>query len=130
MRTEVLDYVQTLDIGGFNVSNELPWSESGTPLYIKNLKKIYVDTDQITTDPFITTFSGLTVNNQVTIVRIFFANDAKQVPANYSDVVAELTTAKDIETELNFHRRECVVNTSVDADRLITELELRFTKLT
>jgi len=130
MREEVLDFIQTLDVGGFNISNELPWNESGTPLYIKNLKKIYVDVDQVTSEPLITTFSGLNVTNHVTIVRIFFANDAKQVPANYSDVVAELTTAKDVDPTLNFHRRECIVSTSIEADRLVTIMELRFIKLT
>lgn len=130
MREEVIDFIQTLDIGGYNISNELPWSESGTPLYIKNLKKIYVDVDQTTSEPLITTFSGLTVTNHVTIVRIFFANDAKQVPGNYSDVVAELSTAKNAESDMAYHRRECVVSTNIEADRLVTILELRFIKLT
>lgn len=130
MRDEVIDFIQTLDIGGFNISDELPWNESGTALYIKNLKKIYVDIDQITSEPLITTFSGLNVTNHITIVRIFFANDAKQVPANYSDVVAELTTAKNADSTANYHRRECVVSTNIEADRLVTILELRFIKLT
>jgi hypothetical protein len=129
MRQEVIDYIQTLDIGSFNVSNELPWEESGTPLYIKNLKKIYVDVDQFEVDPFIQTFSGLNISNEVTLVRIFFANDAKNIPPNYSDVISELKTAKDIEITQNFNRRECTVSTTVEADRLVTELELRFTKL-
>lgn len=129
MRQQVLDYVQTLDIGGFNVSNELPWSESGTELYVKNLKKVYVDIDQITVDPQILTLDGTNIVNEVTTVRIFFANDAKQVPANYSDVVAELRTAKDIEPTLGFNRRECQVQTELQADRLITTIELRFIKL-
>jgi len=129
MRQEVIDYIQTLDIGSFNVSNELPWEESGTPLYIKNLKKIYVDVDQFEIDPFIQTFSGLNINNETTVVRIFFANDAKNLPANYSDVVSELRTAKDIEVTQGFNRREALVSTEVQADRLVTELELRFTKI-
>jgi len=129
MRQEVIDYIQTLDIGGYNVSNELPWEESGTPLYIKNLKKIYVDVDQFEIDPFIQTFSGLNINNETTVVRIFFANDAKNLPPNYSDVVSELRTAKDIEVIQGFNRREALVSTEVQADRLVTELELRFTKI-
>lgn len=128
MRTEVLDYIQSLNIGGYNVSQELPWAESGTELYIKNLKKIYVDTDQITSEPLLQTFTG-SINNETTIVRIFFANDAKQIPANYQDVVAELRTAKDIEVELAFNRRESLVTTDIQADRLITQIELRYTKL-
>jgi hypothetical protein len=130
MRQEVLEYIQSLDIGGFNVSNELPWSESGTELYVKNLKKIYVDIDQIQVDPQILTLDGTNINNEITIIRIFLANDAKQVPANYSDVVNELKTAKDIEAAQGFNRREFQVSTDIQADRLITTIELRFIKLT
>jgi len=129
MRTEVLEYIQTLDIGGYNVSNELPWSESGTELYVKNLKKIYVDIDQIQVDPQILTLDGTNINNEITIVRIFLANDAKQVPANYSDIINELKTAKDIEAAQGFTRRECQITTDIQADRLITTIELRFIKL-
>jgi hypothetical protein len=130
MRQEVLEYIQSLDIGGFNVSNELPWSESGIELYVKNMKKIYVDIDQIQVDPQILTLDGANINNEITIIRIFFANDAKQVPANYSDVVNELKTAKDIEAAQGFNRREFQVSTDIQADRLITTIELRFIKLT
>jgi len=93
------------------------------------LKKIYVDVDQFEVDPFVQTFSGLNINNETTVVRIFFANDAKNLPPNYSDVVSELKTAKDIEVIQGFNRREALVSTEVEADRLVTELELRFTKL-
>jgi hypothetical protein len=130
MRTEVLEYIQSLNIGGYNVSNELPWNESGTELYVKNLKKIYVDIDQVQVDPQILTLDGRNINNEITIIRIFFANDAKQVPANYSDVVSELKTAKDIEAAQGFTRRECQVSTDIQADRLVTTIELRFIKIT
>ena len=129
MRQEVLDYIQSLDLGSYTVSNELPWEESGTTLYTKNLKKIYVDIDQFEVDPLIVTFSGLNINNEVTVIRIFFANDAKNIPPTYSDVVAGLKSAKDIEVTQGFNRREALVSTTIEADRLVTEVELRFTKL-
>ena len=129
MRQEVLDYIQSLDLGSYTVSNELPWEESGTTLYTKNLKKIYVDIDQFEVDPLIVTFSGLNINNEVTVIRIFFANDAKNIPPTYSDVVQGLKSAKDIEVAQGFNRREALVSTTIEADRLVTEVELRFTKL-
>ena len=129
MRQEVLDYIQTLGNGSFNVSNELPWQESGTPLYIKNLKKIYVDVDQYETTPLVQTLNGLVLSQETTTVRVFFANDAKNLPPDYSDVVAGLRTAKDINPELNFYRREVEVTTEVEADRLVTQLELRYITL-
>ena len=131
MRTEVIDYLQTLNLGTFIVSTELPFSESGTPLYIKNLKKVYVDVDQITVEPIIRTLSGLNLTRDTVAVKVYFANDAKSIPPNYDEVVSNLRTAKDIlATTGGFTGREVTVKTEFQADRLITEIELRFIKLT
>ena len=131
MRTDVLDYLQTLNLGTFIVSTELPFSESGTPLYIKNLKKVYVDVDQITVDPVIRTLSGVNVTRDTTAVTIRFANDAKSIPPNYDEVVSNLRSAKDIlATTGGFTGREVSVSTEFQADKLITEIELRFIKIT
>lgn len=131
MRQDVIDYLQTLNLGTFIVSSELPFSESGTPLYIKNLKKIYVDADQISVEPVIRTLNGLNITKDTNSVKIYFANDAKSVPPNYDEVVSNLRSAKDIlATTGGFTGREVDVSTELQADRLITEIELRFIKLT
>ena len=129
MRDEILEFVQTLNLGTVTVSSELPWTDNDVPLYLKNLKKVYVDIDQITSEPFITTLSGLNISNEVTSVRIYFANDAKVLLPNYSEVIANLREAKDITTIQGVQRRDVVVTTSIENDVLITELEFRFTKL-
>lgn len=130
MRQEVIEYLQNENLGVYTVSTELPWNESGERLYLKNLKKIYVDTNQFLVEPLITTFSGLNISNDTTIVRIYFANDAKQIPSNYDEVVSTVKAAKDINNTDGFARREVEVNTSFEADRLVTEIELRYIKLT
>lgn len=130
MRTDVIDYIQTLNLGTFIVSSELPFSESGVPLYIKNLKKIYVDVDQYIVQPVIYTLTGLNISEQTIAVKVYFANDAKSIPPNYDEVVSEIRLAKDILPTAGFNRREVDVTTSFEADRLITEIELRFIKLT
>lgn len=130
MRQDVLDYIQTLNLGTYLVSSELPWDENGIPLYQKNLKKIYVDVDQYTADPLITTLSGVNITRDTIAVRVYFANDAKATPPNYDDVVSQLRTSKDIMLSAGYNRREVDVSTSFEADRLVTEIELRFIKLT
>lgn len=130
MRQEVIDYVQGLNLGTYIVSTELPWTDNTIPLYVKNLKKIYIGVDEFQVNPIITTLSGLNITEDVNIVRIYFANDAKQVPPNYEDVVSQLRTAKNINTTAGFNRREVDVTTSFDSDKLVTELELRFIKIT
>ena len=130
MRQSVIDYLQGLNLGSFTIANEVPWTETGIELYLKNLKKIYVDVDAFTTEPVITTFTGLNLNNESTVVRVYFANDAKQLPSNYDDVVASIRAAKDISSEVGYNRREADVSTSYESDRLVTEIELRYIKLT
>lgn len=129
MRDEIRNYIGSLNLGGFLLSQEVPWSENGNPLYLKNPKRIYVDVDQVETDPFIQTLSGVTISNQINVVRLYFSTDAKQVPANYADIVESLRKGKDVTTIQGVNRRECLVSTSYENDMLVTELEYRFTKL-
>lgn len=130
MRQDVIDYLQNQNLGSFVTALELPWSETGESLYLKNLKKIYVDVDEFVMEPFISTFSGLNLTNETTRVRIYFANDAKQLPSNYDEVVQVIRLAKDIQTDDGYSRREVDVNTNYEADKLVTEIEIRYIKLT
>lgn len=129
MRTEVLDYIRTVDLGGFSVTETLPWSESGTPLYIKNVKTIYVDAVQYTTEPFLSTLNSLSLQNEVQTVRVFFASDAKTLLPNYNDLITELRLVNNIVTVPGVHQRQVDISTTMQNDLLITELEYRFTKL-
>jgi hypothetical protein len=130
MRTEILDYINTLNLGSFLISQELPWEESGTALYLKNLKKIYVDAPQYQNETLIAALNGLNINNETSIVRILFACDAKQTPANYDTLVTDLKSAKDITTIEGVRSRQCDVSTDIENDALVTTLEIRFTKIT
>ena len=130
MRTEILDYISTLNLGSFLVSQELPWEESGQALFLKNLKKIYVDAAQYQNETLIRALNGLNINNETSIVRILFACDAKQTPANYDTLVNDLKSAKDITTIDGIRSRQCDVTTDIENDALVTTLEIRFTKIT
>lgn len=129
MRQEILDYINTLALGGYLLSQELPWTDSGTPLYLKNPKKIYVDVPEFINESILRTLSGTSINNEQKIVRIYFASDAKQIPSNYDTIVDDLKLAKDITTIEGVSRRECNVTKTFENDLLVTELELRFTNL-
>jgi len=130
MRTEIIDYINTLSLGSFTVSNELPWTDSGTTaLYLKNLKKVYVDIAEYSHDTLLTTLDGMVINSDAISVRIYFACDAKQLPGNYDDLVVALRTCKDIDLEDGSYRRLSSVSTSFESDMLVTELQIRFTKL-
>ena len=130
MRTEVIDYVQGLNLGTFTVSTELPYTESGQALYVKNPKRIYVDEEQIVSEPLVQALDGLSVINEESTVTIYFSVDSKLVPANYDQVVTALKGAKNITTIDGVFRRELDVSTGYDGDLLITELAIRFNKVT
>lgn len=130
MRQAIYDHIDSLSLGSFNLSSELPWSSSGTALYLKNLKRIYVDVDQITEDLSIAALNGLIINNETTIVRVFFACDAKQLPSNYETIVSSIRTGKSTADITGVSRRECDVSTSFEEDIVVTEFEFRFIKIT
>lgn len=128
MRADVLDYIGGLNLGSFILSQELPWEESGSALYLKNLKKIYVDAVAYETQPLIKTFNSY-INNEISTVRIYFSCDAKQLPASYDDVVAELKTVKDVDPTGGYQSRQATVSTELANDILSTTVEITFTKI-
>lgn len=129
MRQQVLDYIEGLDLGNYFLSTELPRQESTLPLYVKNLKRIYVDTTNYGVEDFITTMDGVRIQNEVLTVRVFFANDAKTVPPIYEELISSLRRVNDITAIDGVNRRECDVTTALEDDRLVTEVEYRFYKL-
>lgn len=129
MRTELLDYLKDQKFKNFNVSDELPFTSSNTALYVKNPKRVYVDLEQITSEPYIPTFSS-NIDAEVYSVRLYFTTDAKQLPSDYSTVLSSIKAGKNITTEEQFFRREVVTSTSFENDLMVTEVEFRFTKLT
>lgn len=126
MRQEILDYCQTLNLGAVTVSTELPWDENDVPLYVKNLKKVYVSTEDRVIEPILNTLDGVSISNETTSVRVYFACDAKTLLPNYQDVITDLKTARNITTIDGVKNRQCDVSSTTENDVLITELEYRF----
>ena len=130
MRQEILDYINGLGLGSsFTTTNDLPYDASGNPLYLQNVRKIYVDNEQVTTEPLVTALDGPVIDNEVTSVSIYFSADAKQLPANYNTLVADLKKAKNITTISGIHRREMDVTTEYQGDLIVNALEIRFNKV-
>lgn len=130
MRTEILAYLKGLKLTNYNVSDELPFSNSGTEMYLKNPKRIYVDLEQITSEPFLTLFGNYSIDSQVHSVRLYFSTDAKLLPSDYSNLVNLIRAGKTVTTSENYFRREVVNSTTFNNDLMVTEFEFRFTKLT
>lgn len=129
MRSAVLDYIKKLGLTGFNLSTELPYDENGVPLYLKNVRRIYVESPQTSTEPAISTLGGGSIYNETTTFNIYFAADAKNSPANFDATIAKLKGTANIPELGWFQTRETDVETTYETDLSVTRLEVRLTRL-
>lgn len=129
MRTDILNYIDTLTLGTYAKSDKLPYTTSGQSLYLTNLKTIYVDQPAYVEDPIVTSLDNVVIAGRVSSVTIYFSQDAKSLPANYETLVTALKNAKNITTLTNIHRRECDVTQTYNNDVLVTEIVIRLTTI-
>jgi hypothetical protein len=129
MRQAVLDQIRRASPQGLGISNELPYQEGDTGLFVKNPKTIYVDSAEVDLIPLFDTLDGQNFNLEQSIVRIYFTTDAKKPIANYDQVLNQLRSLKNSIEYPGATRRETTVSTSYEGDLLVTELVYRLTKL-
>lgn len=130
MRDSVLDYIQSNNLGSYKLSRSVPRDESGTPLYLKNPKTIFVDNANKSINQLFTTFRGPNISTELTSITVVFTNDTKTIPNNYNELVGILVAAKNVEPNGGFTGRDVAVNTEIVEDLQVTTVELTFTKLT
>lgn len=129
MRTQIIDYFRDNKVTGYTVTQELPWDSSGDPLYLKNFKYIYVDTDQIAQEPLIDVLNGAGIVNEITTVRAFITTDAKNQPSNYATMVSTFKNAR-LDTDITgVTQRATQVSTEFVGDAQVTQFEFSFREL-
>lgn len=129
MRKELIDYFKGLKLKGFNISDELPFV-SGQTLYTKNVKTVYTDLPQSSQEQIIAIMGNHGVFQEVQTVGVYLTTDAKNLAANYTEAITALKAGKNVDTGVDFFKREVDVTTQFEGDLLVTQLEFRFTKLT
>ena len=129
MRTQILDYFKSNKVSGYTLTEELPWDTSGTPLYLKNYKRIYVDSDQIAQEPLIDVLNGPGIVNEITTVSTYITTDAKNQPSNYATMVSTFKNAR-LDTDITgVTQRATQVSTRFESDAQITQFDFSFRKL-
>jgi hypothetical protein len=126
MRTQLLAYLTTNLTGSIKTSQELPWTEGGQRLDLKNMRRVYLDEPTKEQAQLLAMIGEDDINQTITRVRGYLTVDAK---ARNSDLDAALTTlaqAKSVTTITDSFRKEFDYTTTVDADRITYELEYRF----
>ena len=86
MRSEIITALQAQVLTPFRVSTELPFQGGGQPLYLKNLRTIYIDVEDVSQDPgpMPQTLQGQTSVIETRTVTGYVAHDAKTLPANFA----------------------------------------------
>ena len=129
MRDTILTYLEGQTFDNFGYSTELPWNASGEPLYLKNMKKIYVDRPQTAQEPLLETLDDNSVVNETTTVVAYVCTDAKNLPTDYDTMVSTLKSARLEDSTTGWRQRLTEVETEIEDDRLVTQFTFNFTKL-
>jgi hypothetical protein len=116
MRSELLlELVSAIStLTQFAVSQELPWEQNGTPLYLKNKKKIYVDRDVREQTTLIPLLNGTDLYQDTLICRVYLAVDAKNPPSQLDQAISTILAAK---------ATMGIVNMGVESDYTLEEQE-------
>lgn len=125
MRSQILTYLTANLTGSIKPSQELPWSEGNNPLYLKNMKRVYLDEPNTEVDELVPTFES-DVLQKITTVRGFLAVDAKNRNADLDTALTTLAAAKDVNTITDSFRKEFDYTTSIDGAVIVYEFEYRF----
>ena len=129
MRTEILDYFTANKVSGYTLTQELPWDNQGNPLYLKNFKYIYVNSDQVAQEPLIDVLNGPGVVNQITTVTAYVTTDAKTQPSNYATMVSTFSNAR-LDTDITgVTQRATQVSTEFVGDAKVIQFAFRIRKL-
>ncbi len=126
MRTQLLAYLTTNLTGTIKPSQELPFEESGNALYLKNMRRVYLDEPEVEQDELIPTLDDTDINQNITTVRGYLTVDAKNRNADLDTALNTLASARNATTITNAFRKEFDYTTTIDADRVIYEFEYRF----
>ena len=104
MRTQLLSAITTAvsTLTQFAVSSELPWEQNGNPLYIKNMKKVYVDRERMEETTLIPTLNGGEVFQNDSICEVYVAVDAKNQPSQLDSLIIKILGAKNSTGIVNF----------------------------
>jgi hypothetical protein len=125
MRAELLAYLSTATSSlAVKTVSELPWNTAGEPLYLKNMKKFYLDQEQVTETTLIPVIYGDDVFQNDLTVTGYFAVDAKNSPSGLDTAITTILNAKDKIGVVNFGN-ESDYTTEIQDDVIIYTVEYR-----
>jgi hypothetical protein len=131
MRTQLLAAITTATstLTQFAVSQELPFEQSGTALFLKNKKRIYVDEERREQTTLFPLLSGTDIYQDDLITNVYLSVDAKNPPSQLDSVVSKILSAKANTGIVNFGV-ESDYSVDKQEDVLIYNFEFRMNTIT
>jgi len=111
----------------FKVSSELPFDSSGIPLYVKNMKTVYVDDAEENKVQLYRTLDQGEVYQTETIVNAFLCVDAKNQPSDIDAVITAILNARNAITGTQINEAEVV--SEIEDDVVTYTFEYNITNL-
>ena len=131
MRTQLLAAITTATstLTQFAVSQELPFEQSGTALFLKNKKRIYVDEERREQTTLIALLNATDIYQDDLITNVYLSVDAKNTPSQLDSVVSKILSAKANTGIVNFGV-ESDYSVDKQEDVLIYTFEFRINTIT
>ena len=131
MRTQLLAAITTATstLTQFAVSQELPFEQSGTALFLKNKKRIYVDEERREQTTLIALLNATDIYQDDLITNVYLSVDAKNPPSQLDSVVSKILSAKANTGIVNFGV-ESDYSVDKQEDVLIYNFEFRINTIT
>ena len=126
MRDQLLTAITTVTstLTQFAVSQELPWDQNGTPLFRKNMKRVYVDHDYTEETTLYPTLDNSNVLTDRSICNAWVCVDAKNPPTQLDQLITSVLACKDRTGIVNF-QTESDYTLDKQEDVLILNFEFR-----
>jgi len=129
MRTELLTYLSANLSGTIKVSMELPFEDSGTPLYVKNARKVYLAEPESTTTQLLALLNGPDISEKQFTIKGYLTVDAKNRNADLDSALTVLANARTEASIPNSFRKEFDYTTTIDGSTMIYEFEYRYNNI-
>ena len=113
-------------------ATELPWTASGDPLYVKNMRVVYVSDEEEAKVQLYRTLDQGTVYQTDTLVQAFLTEDAKNINANNPTVIENMLNAKSVVNTANGYNvqiAESSYEQEIEGDTITYTFEYTFTTI-
>ena len=125
MRDSLLTAITSnLATSSCTVSSELPWVQGDQPLYSINMKKFYLDEEQISKTVYIETLDDNKQYQTETIMEGFLEVDAKNPLSDIDTVISGILASKSAIADTTI--AESSYTTETENDRITYTFEFRF----